>query len=93
MLNRDRSIRSTDLLKRSYEMMFEGLQWCWGEFNNQCPVCRVVVPNHAPSCELDQLQTEIKDFLRIQFIKVDDTIYSVRIEKEEEDGGDEGEGD
>jgi hypothetical protein len=87
MLNRDLTTRSTSLLKRTYDLLFENVQWCSGELQNQCPVCRTVVPNHSPSCELDKLQREIKEILRIQFIKVDDTIHNVKIEKEDEEDG------
>jgi len=87
MLNRVIAQQQTELLKRSFEMLFESHQWCWGKFQNQCPECRMVVPEHLDDCKLAQLQTDIKEVLRVQGIRVDDTLHCVRIEK---DGGQDG---
>ena len=91
VLNRVLTKQQTDLLQQTYDLLFGNLQWCAGEWGNQCPICRVVVPNHSPSCELDKLQKDISKVLRAQGIMVDDTIHSVRIERGEDDGRNEAE--
>jgi len=75
--------RTTPLLKRCFEMLFENLQWCSGEFHNMCPMCHRLVPGHTPNCDLATLQNDIKDVLSTMKIKVDDSIHSVVIIKKE----------